>query len=100
MKTGRSFDELRDEVKRQTETKRDFIASSPTLNLDASGQLMQVGELGDFGLTKHAPPPNRAEVEYPGQVLRSDGRNLPRLVSRERQPLAKYVNRQKNGSDA
>ena len=91
MKTGRSFDDLRDEVKRQTETKRDFIASSPTLNLDASGQLMQVGELGGFGLTKHAHRQIGQKLNIPAKYYDRMAETCPDL-------LAENVNRWLNMS--
>ena len=64
MKTGRTFEQLRSEVERQSHLKRDFLVPSRGLHMD-TGNEMRIGDKGYFGINENAHRQIAAKLQIP-----------------------------------
>ncbi len=82
MKTGKTLTELAMELERQSETKKDFIASTSSLEMSDTGELaLESDTTHEFPVTDHAHSQIAARVDIPAKYYNRMRNDAPALLA-------------------
>jgi hypothetical protein len=81
MKTGRSLTELAQEIRRQAQSKADFIANTRQLQMLEDGKTLALESQGEFSVTDLALSQIGERVGIPTKYLRKMQEEAPKLLS-------------------
>ena len=82
MKTGKTLTELAMELERQSETKKDFIASTSSLEMSDTGELaLESDTTHEFPVTDHAYSQIAARVDIPAKYYNRMRNDAPALLA-------------------
>ena len=73
MKSGKTLSELAIELERQSETKKDFIASTEVLEMTNTGAMVLEGDTHqEFAIADHAHTQIAARLDIPAKYVRHE----------------------------
>ena len=82
MKTGKTLTQLAQELERQSETKKDFIASTSSLEMTDTGELaLESDTTHEFPVTEHAHSQIAARLDIPVKYYNRMHKEVPALLA-------------------
>jgi hypothetical protein len=82
MKTGKTLVEMAQELQRQSEAKRDFIADTRTVEMTPDGQLvLENGTRHEFPVSDHAHSQIAARLDIPAKYYNRMRQEDPELLA-------------------
>lgn len=89
MKTGKTLVELAQELERQNEAKKDYVADSSAVTMAEDAKTVEIDGVGHFGITQHAENQLAARLDIPVSYYKRLKADHPDLLAKNVNELNK-----------